>query len=489
MLKDKIFIILFVLAIATRFFYFNFPGEVVFDEVHFGKFVRSYFTQENYFDIHPPLGKLLIAGTAKIGEFKITDDFNQIGQNYDQNNLLVLRFLPTLISILFIPLIYLFAFELTNSRRASFFSAFLILFDNAILTQSRFGLLDIFLLFFSILAIYFYILQEKTNLTKQKVWFLIFSGLSLGISYSIKWTGLATIPLIGIIAFYYLFKNRAYKTFFISLFIVYLTSLIIYISGFAIHFAILTKPGSGDAYFSPDFKKQAFTEKFIEINKKMLLHNIGIKKDHPYASTPKEWPFNQKPIFYWQKEKTEEKKQELNTKLENIKNQLILNQQSALSVEKEIKIIQKDISNWTNKQQIWLIGNPVVWFLGLISIISGIILILIRLMTKKIKSFNLIPPLFLIFAWAINFLPFILITRPLFLYHYFLPLTFSLTLSGFILNYFIEMSSTNDKNCKKFITLGLLTFIVIGFLVIAPLTYGLNFSPDGLYQRIINYLI
>ncbi len=65
MLKDKIFIMFFVLAIVTRFFYFNFPGKVVFDEVHFKKFVRSYFAQENYFDILPPLSKLLIAGMAK----------------------------------------------------------------------------------------------------------------------------------------------------------------------------------------------------------------------------------------------------------------------------------------------------------------------------------------------------------------------------------------------------------------------------------------
>jgi dolichyl-phosphate-mannose--protein O-mannosyl transferase len=44
------------LALITRSYAIHFPGEVVFDEVHFGKFASYYLRQEYYFDVHPPLG-------------------------------------------------------------------------------------------------------------------------------------------------------------------------------------------------------------------------------------------------------------------------------------------------------------------------------------------------------------------------------------------------------------------------------------------------
>ena len=70
-LKSKSFliIILVVLGLVSRLIFLNHPDSLVFDEVHFGKFVSAYFTGEYYFDIHPPLGKLLIALGAKLGGY------------------------------------------------------------------------------------------------------------------------------------------------------------------------------------------------------------------------------------------------------------------------------------------------------------------------------------------------------------------------------------------------------------------------------------
>ena len=61
-----IIIIILIASIAVHFTFFGYPSETVFDEVHFGKFVSGYYTGEYYFDIHPPLGKLMIAGFAKL---------------------------------------------------------------------------------------------------------------------------------------------------------------------------------------------------------------------------------------------------------------------------------------------------------------------------------------------------------------------------------------------------------------------------------------
>jgi hypothetical protein len=50
-----------VLAVAlfTRFYLLPQPGGVVFDESHFGRFTNQYTARTYFFDIHPPLGKLV----------------------------------------------------------------------------------------------------------------------------------------------------------------------------------------------------------------------------------------------------------------------------------------------------------------------------------------------------------------------------------------------------------------------------------------------
>jgi dolichyl-phosphate-mannose-protein mannosyltransferase len=49
------------LAFVTRFWKINHPNEVVFDEVHFGKFASYYLQRTYFFDVHPPFAKLLFA--------------------------------------------------------------------------------------------------------------------------------------------------------------------------------------------------------------------------------------------------------------------------------------------------------------------------------------------------------------------------------------------------------------------------------------------
>ena len=75
-------IALSVIAAALRLFKINYPAQVVFDEVHFGGFANRYLQREYYFDVHPPLGKLLIAGAAWLGGFRGGFDFEKIGMDY-----------------------------------------------------------------------------------------------------------------------------------------------------------------------------------------------------------------------------------------------------------------------------------------------------------------------------------------------------------------------------------------------------------------------
>ena len=61
-------IILTIAALATRMWALFSPASVVFDEVYFKAFAGNYLTGAYFFDIHPPVGKLLLAGWHKDGE-------------------------------------------------------------------------------------------------------------------------------------------------------------------------------------------------------------------------------------------------------------------------------------------------------------------------------------------------------------------------------------------------------------------------------------
>ncbi len=433
MAKNKFLIAaLLLISFATRFFYFNHPAEVVFDEVHFGNFVRAYSTHENYFDIHPPLGKLLIAGMAKIGGAEIsTEGLGAIGQSYRSEDLFILRLLPALAGTLFVLLVYFFVLRFTNSGIAALTAGLMILFDNALIVHSRFILIDIFLLFFGFLSLYLLLKSEESE--KRKKWILvILSGIALGATYSIKWTGLSIVLMAGLLCFYQLYKNKNWKEFALKAAVLGTASFLVYILSFAVHFSLLTEPGPGDAFLSQNFQSKNFSAKFYELNEKMYFYNSAISTKHPFQSKWSQWPLGQKPIFYWQK----------------------------TPIDPE------------NKKEIWLAGNLVAWILGTISVILGTIIILVKSIFRKPKDFSFFIPSFLIAGWLANFLPFSLITRPLFLYTYFFALVFSIILFAYFFSYALNKLFVSQK--KKIAAVLLLSlFLILYFLIAGNLTYGI----------------
>ena len=144
----KAALIVLALGVITHTLWFGNPPSAVFDEVHFGKFVSAYFTHEYYFDIHPPLGKLIIAGWGNIWGFNPGFSFANIGEAYPDKLYLALRFLPSLAGALLPLVVFGIAIELGIGIYAATLAGSLVAFDNALLAQSRLILLDPFLLFF-----------------------------------------------------------------------------------------------------------------------------------------------------------------------------------------------------------------------------------------------------------------------------------------------------------------------------------------------------
>ena len=62
--------VLFVVALATRFYALDQPNSIVFDELHYGRYAGLYQKQTFFFDSHPPLGKQLLALAGYLGGFQ-----------------------------------------------------------------------------------------------------------------------------------------------------------------------------------------------------------------------------------------------------------------------------------------------------------------------------------------------------------------------------------------------------------------------------------
>ncbi|HEX9722169.1 MAG TPA: phospholipid carrier-dependent glycosyltransferase [Candidatus Paceibacterota bacterium] len=228
-------------AVFTRFWHLSSPARVIFDETHFGLYATKYLSHEYYFDIHPPLGKLLVALFSWIGGVSSGFSF-ELNAPYEDPSFVALRFLPAFLGALLVPLAYLFVKELGFSRRAAFVAGFLVLFDNALLVQSRFTMLDIPLLFFILLSLYFFILARKTTMFSGK-WYTFYTacGLALGAAISTKWMGFGALGIVWFFQFLhgnFFAKPRAQKLF-ITAFLVVLP-IVLYLGVFSVHFALLS---------------------------------------------------------------------------------------------------------------------------------------------------------------------------------------------------------------------------------------------------------
>ncbi|OTF72674.1 hypothetical protein BLA29_001250 [Euroglyphus maynei] len=74
-------LILFLFAFGFRIYELDQPSSIVFDELHYGRFVSLYLRRTFFFDSQPPLGKQLIALSAYLSGYKGEfNNFTSIGQ-------------------------------------------------------------------------------------------------------------------------------------------------------------------------------------------------------------------------------------------------------------------------------------------------------------------------------------------------------------------------------------------------------------------------
>ena len=62
-------VVLLVVGIFTRMLRLESPNNVVFDEMHYGKYAAMYLKNTFFFDANPPLGKMLVALAGYVAGF------------------------------------------------------------------------------------------------------------------------------------------------------------------------------------------------------------------------------------------------------------------------------------------------------------------------------------------------------------------------------------------------------------------------------------
>jgi dolichyl-phosphate-mannose-protein mannosyltransferase len=436
---------LIVAAFATRLMSLFTPNAVVFDEVYFKAFAAHYLDGRYYFDIHPPLGKLILAGFAHL-----------IGLAPDamlNGTAVGLRLIPAIAGMLLVPVVWGILRRLGASRPFAFLGALLILLDNALVVESRFILMDSMLLLFGLGGIYFYLVARDTTTKLRWLW-LALAAVSAGAAMSIKWTGLSSLGVIGLV---WLWDQPNRKVRHLhrlgELLLFALIPIVIYLGSFWLHFKLLPLSGDGDAFMLPRFQatlignsqydptvRLDFIDKFAQLNYEMYQANQTLTATHPYGSHWYSWPLEQRPVYYWQGDTLPDGRQ----------------------------------------GNIYLLGNPIIWWGVWIAITTGIGYAIIKrhhLRPVTVASLALTST-----AYLINFVPFMAVPRVMFLYHYFFSFIFSLMCAVLLWNdlatseHHHQLKTTDSRR-----TFGLVIgLVVVGFLFFAPLTYGIPLTPGSL---------
>ncbi|SCV67340.1 BQ2448_5986 [Microbotryum intermedium] len=304
------------LALFTRLYRIGANNTVVWDEAHFGKFGAYYLNRTFFFDVHPPLGKMLVGLAGALTGFNGSYDFPS-GVSYpDHVPYTAMRVLLALPGVAMVPLAWGTALELRFSRWSTHivtlmyqnYSGELISIitpgaDLAWLVISRFILLDSMLIFFTFTTVYFLACFNNTQRRpfEEEWWFfLTMTGISIGCvastplllsdAGSVKWVGLFVTALVGIYTAEDLWNKlgdlrmpyRTYVRHWVArVLCLILVPFCVYALTFKLHFLILNRSGSGDSQMSSLFQAHLAGNDFAQnpleaaYGSKVTLKNMG----------------------------------------------------------------------------------------------------------------------------------------------------------------------------------------------------------------------
>ncbi len=372
-------------------------SQAYFDEIYFVRAAEDYIEGgEAYEWTHPPLGKLLIAlGILLSG-------FNPFGW----------RIACVFFSALIIPVTYIFSMIIFQSRTAGFISSSLILLDFMHFTMGRIATTETFAVFFNLVSCFFFYvnyrrIQYEGEINKPAI---LLGSIFFALAFSTKWYTI--FGLIGQISLFlvtyfnlnklenrFMFRIRDFIFNLMPVFLIsFFASMLIYFSTYIPY--MLQGHGLIDVY---------------DLQWKMLRYHSTLTEVHPYSSPWWSWPLNVRPLWL------------------------------------KIDYLQGD-----RVSTVVAMGNPVIWWLGFMQVIS----IAERAVMDKDKT-----SIFITATFLSQWLPYALMTRCLFIYHFYVNLPILILATTLLLN-----EALQDGNRKKFVLAYFVATIV--FALFYPVISG-----------------
>lgn len=434
---------LIALSALAHFWQLFTPNAVLFDELHYERFAARYLAGTFFLDVHPPLAPMLYGAEARL--FGFSADSLLAGQPA-----VALRILPALLGTLFVPLVYVICRQLGLARRVAALAGFAILCENALLVDSRHILPEPMLIAFGLIAVC--LMLAARSRTGSARWALLAGAAAMaGLAVSVKWTGASALAIVLTTWFVDAVRTRAavWRIAREGALLVAVPALV-YAGVFALNFRLLPRAGGSATYLSQrvhatligdgaydSMAHPSLAAKILDVHRAMNAGNRALEQATHVASSPwYTWPVMKHPIGFW-------------------------------------------IDAGPPKRMIILLGNPVLWWGGLLAAATAAVM-LARRRRVIAGRYALV---FLAGAYAINFAPFMVIKRIMYLYHYLFALIFAITLGAVSLAAVAGWNEGDDDALWKFPTrrsarlyVGVAALIFAGFVYYSPFTYGWGLS-------------
>ncbi|NEW08203.1 phospholipid carrier-dependent glycosyltransferase [Paenibacillus sp. SYP-B3998] len=420
-----------------------------FDEIYHARTAYEHLNKiEPYESTHPPLGKILIS----IGIYVF--GLNPFGW----------RIVGTLFGVAMIPLMYVFAKRMFGRSEYAFIAAFLLTFDFMHFAQTRIATIDVYGVFFIMLMFYYMYRYTTLSFYRERLWTTLLplglSGLFFGIGAASKWiviyggAGLALLLLLSLLERFseYRFASRLLredrsisaippeesdKDIEISEHLplqkdersrlqlvqrLFIRNTLLTLAWCVLMFVIvplgvymlsyipfMMVPGPGHNL-----------KDVVTYQVHMYKYHKDLVATHPFASPWWEWPMMLRPIWYYQAK---------------------LMPQGMLS-------------------SIVSFGNPLVWWPGLVAVIFSFY-VAFRRKDHKLRM--------LLIAYCSQYLPWILVPRLTFIYHYFAMVPFLIL----ILTYYVKAYLEEGPLHKRRWVLGYLIAVFVMFVMFYPILSGM----------------